>query len=458
MLQYEDLFGQLKDEYQRRNPLSARLHRRAMTRLIDGGSHTLRLVRPFPPRIKQARGAWVTDEDDHNLLDLWQGHMANILGHNPSLVTDALVRGLQGGYGLQTGLTDRLEVETAELLCARTQAERVRFTTSGTLATMYAMMLARAFTGRELVMKAGGGWHGAQPWGLKGVHFKCGYHVDSEGLPRDDTQSVVLTLFNDSESLAEQFKRHGEKLACLILEPMLGAGGLIPAHPSYLRLARELTQKHGVLLILDEVITGFRFRAGDAGTLYGIVPDLATFGKVIGGGMPVAAVAGRADVLELTGRAGGSRVSFSGGTYSAHPASLLAGLTMMRFLVEHEKEVYPRLALLGAQARERMVNAFHDEGVWAVATGDGNDAIQGSSLVMLHFPLDRATVLDKPHVAFDPTIADVVLGHSILELALLLEGVHLIRAHGAVSLAHTEEDLVWLESACRRVARRIAGA
>jgi glutamate-1-semialdehyde 2,1-aminomutase len=312
--------AELAEEYAQHSPRSAALHEQAQEWQVDGGSHTLRLMQPFPPRITSALGAWLKDEDNHDILDFWQGHFANILGHNPEAITTVMALAFETNSGLQTGFTDRLQVETAHILCRQTGTERVRFTTSGTLATMYAIMLARAFTGRGLVMKMGGGWHGAQPWGLKGVHFHAGgdgfRRVETAGLPSALTDEVVVTRFNDPDVLRDHFAQHGDRLACLIVEPFLGAGGFILATPEYLQTARELTQRYGVTLIFDEVISGFRFRAGDVGTLYGVRPDLAIFGKIIGGGMPVAAVAGRADIMGLAGR----EVKFSGGTYSAHPA------------------------------------------------------------------------------------------------------------------------------------------
>ena len=165
------LVESLARAYAVHSPKSAVLNERARRTQVDGGSHALRLIEPFPPRIVRARGAWVDDEDGHRILDFWQGHTANILGHNPDVITSALSGAFAGGFGLQTGFTDRLQVETAEILCRQTGAERARFTTSGTLATMYAILLARAFTRREVVMKVGGGWHGGHPWGLKGVRF-----------------------------------------------------------------------------------------------------------------------------------------------------------------------------------------------------------------------------------------------------------------------------------------------
>jgi glutamate-1-semialdehyde 2,1-aminomutase len=455
-LDYTPLLAELAEEYTQYAPKSAVFHEKGREYLMDGGSHALRLIQPFPPRIAAAQGAWVKDVDDHDILDFWQGHLGNILGHNPVNVTTAMARVFESGFGLQTGLAHCLQAETAEILCRQTSAERVRFTTSGALATMYAILLSRAFTGRDVVLKVGGGWHGANPWGLKGSSFHDGFqHVDSEGLPPAVTDQIIVTRFNDPDMLRDHFRQYGNQAACLIVEPFIGAGGTMPATLEYLQTARQLTYKYGAVLILDEVISGFRFRAGDAGALYGVQPDLATFAKVIGGGMPVAAVAGRADIMGLVGREGGSRVKFSGGTYSAHPASLLAAKTLMTYLIDHETQVYHYLAELGGKMRQTVETAFAEEGIYARCTGEGNGTVFGSSLATVHFPYWDDVQLDKPDIVFDPSVCDVMLSQAVLPLALLLESVHMIKGHGAVSTAHTEADLDLLGDACRRVARRV---
>jgi glutamate-1-semialdehyde 2,1-aminomutase len=255
--------------------------------------------------------------------------------------------------------------------------------------------------------------------------------------------------------LREHFAKYGDRLACFIVEPFIGAGGLIPATREYLQTARELTHQCGSVLIFDEVICGFRFGAGNLGAMYGVQPDLSTFGKIIGGGMPVAAVAGRADIMNLVGREGGSRVKFSGGTYSAHPASMLAARTMLQYLVANEDQVYPRLAKLGEMARQALEGAFIKEGIYARCTGYGNDVVPGSSMAILHFPYKEHSALDRPECVFDPSLCDVTLSHKVVELALLLEDVHFLEGHGAVTTAHTEQDLALLSEACRTVARRI---
>ena len=457
---YTRLLAELSELYTQRSPRSQAIQAQAQEYLVDGGSHTLRLIEPFPPRITAAHGAWITDEDGHNLLDFWQGHIANILGHNPEVVTSELSRVFAEGFGLQTGFTDRLQAETAEIFCRQTGAERVRFTTSGTLGTMYAILLSRAYTGRTLVMKVGGGWHGAQPWALKGIsyHSEAGIgfqKVESDGVPISVVDKVIVSNFNDPDVLRDHFRQYGDLLACFIVEPFIGVGGFKAASREYLQAARELTEQYGALLIFDEVIAGFRFRAGNTGALYDVQPDLATFGKIMGGGMPVAAVGGRADVMQLAGRSADRKVRFSGGTYSAHPASLVAAKTLMSHLVAHEDEIYPRLARLGALVRETIVEAFGQEGILARCTGSGNASLPGSSMFMIHFPFGEDAPLRRPEDWFDPSLYDVALSHQVLDLALLVEDVFMLHSHGAASTAHTEEDIAFLGEACRRAARRI---
>jgi glutamate-1-semialdehyde 2,1-aminomutase len=282
---YKKLIRSLSEEYTERFPASAKLNQKALEVTVDGGHHPLRLISPFPPRIASANGAYIHDEDGNQILDFWQGHHANILGHNPSEITEPLAEAFSSGFGLQTGFTDRLNIEAAALLCRATGTERVRFTTSGTLATMYATLLAKGFTGRDLVVKIGGGWHGAQPWALKGVDYDLPshnfQHVDSDGISRALAENTKVIPFNDSARLEEVFKRKGDSIACFIVEPFIGAGGFIPATPEYLQTARKLTEQYGALLIFDEIISGFRFRAGSVARFYDVQPDLSDRKSVV---------------------------------------------------------------------------------------------------------------------------------------------------------------------------------
>ncbi len=455
---YSELLLQLETEHKNRSPKSAALHNRASQYLVDGVSHGLRLVQPFPPRIVSAKGAWIRDEDGHEILDFWQGHFGNILGHNPSFVISGVAEQLSRGIGLQTGHTDYLEVAVAELICATTGAERVRFTCTGALATMYAIMLARSYTGRTKVLKVGGGWHGANPWGLKGVAFRDGFEgVDSEGIPTEVTDDIVVTRYNDPSHLAECFAQHGKNIACFIVEPVIGAGGRFPATREYMQAARELTNQYDAVLIHDEVVSGYRYAATTAGVLYEVEPDLMTLGKAIGGGMPVAAVAGRSDIMELVGKNLGPRVSFSGGTYSAHPASMLAAKIYLEHVVEHEAEIYSQMAQVGAVLRSQVAAAFENEGIYVRFAGDRIDALPGHMLHPLVFPYEEGVDLTTPDEVLNPSVCDTVVGQRVLQMALLVEDVYTPRGLpiGGHTAAHTEKDVVFLAEKCSSVAKRI---
>jgi len=453
---YSVLMAELSEEYQNHAPLSAELNRKARRYLVDGGSHAIRLMNPFPPRITKARGAWVEDEDGNRILDFWQGHYANILGHNSEVVTEPLANALERGQGLQGGFTDRYQAQVAEILCQQTGYDRVRFTTSGTLATMYAILLARGYTGRELVMKVGAGWHGAHPWGLKGTRWYKGFEaVESEGIPQTVTDQIVVTEFNNPELLEDHFRQHGDKLACFIVEPVIGGGGLMPATKEYLLAARTLADKYGVVLIYDEVISGFRFRAGDVGQIYGVKADLIALGKIIGGGMPVAAVAGRADIMNLVGRLEQNRVKFSGGTYAAHVGSMLAAKNCMTYLVDNEAEIYSTLAEMGEETRRTVTDAFAIEGILVRFAGDRSKILPQSSLHMLLFPYEEGLALISPEEVRNPETCDLDLTEKVVQLAMLLEDVHVVHGLGSTTTAHTDKEIQFLSEACQRVARRI---
>jgi glutamate-1-semialdehyde 2,1-aminomutase len=454
---HERLLAALRAEYEARFPASKGAHARATTVLIDGGSHGARAFEPYPFYVREAEGAYITTLEGHRLVDFWQGHYANILGHNPGLIRDALVDSLQHGAGLQTGMFEERETEFARLLAETTGAERVRLTTAGTLATMYAIMLARGYTGRRLVVKITGGWHGANPMALKGVdRGASGFDaVDSAGVPEATADEIVVTPFNDVDTLHKIFRSLGDRIACLIFEPCLGGAGFIAASRLFMDAARQLTTQYGALLILDEVITGFRFCAGGVQRLYGVQPDLSTFGKIVGGGMPLAAVAGRAEVMAVAGKGAKNRVWFNGGTYSAHPLTLVAGQAMIAYLRDHEDTLYPALAARGAALRQGIEKVFADRGVLARCTGHPNDAIGGGSLAAIYFPRRDDMHPQSAEDMTDPRLSDVRLREEGLKLGLLLHGINVVHGLGALSTAHTDADLARVFEACDAFAKRL---
>ncbi len=454
---HERLLQELRQEYEARFPLSRTAHTQSERWLVDGGSHGVRLFEPYPFHITAAAGATVTDLDGHEILDFWQGHYANILGHNPEPIRNELVATLTSGYGLLTGLPEDFEAEYAQALATAVGAERVRLTTAGTLATMYAIMLARAHTRRRLVLKLSGGWHGANPMALKGVsHTASGFdQVDSAGVPVSTGDEIIVTPLNDVESLRKIFRAVGDRIACFIFEPCMGAAGFTPASGEFMCTARELTERYGALLILDEVITGFRYAASGVQSLYDVTPDLSTFGKIIGGGMPISAVLGRGEVMGLAGKETPERVWFNGGTFSAHTLCLQAGLTMIRYLKAHQEELYPRLRALGERMRTGIERVFADRGVLAKCTGHGNDRVPGSSLFTVSFPTRDDVFPASAEDLSDSRLTHVALREQAFKLSLLLHGVNVVHGGGALSYSHSEADLEQVFEACDAFALRL---
>ena len=440
---HDRLLKGLYQEYEQRFGRSKALYERALCVLIDGVSHGSRLFKPYPFHVASASGAGVTDVDGNRIIDFWQGHYANILGHNPRIVREALTHELASGLGLQTGFPQERQIEFAEILAQAVGAERVRFTTSGTLAIMYSCMLARAFTGRKLVLKMSGGWHGASPSVLKGIaRTESGFDkVDSAGVSSTVEQETILTRFNDLDRLHDVFSTHGERIACLIFEPCMGRAGFVAATAEFMRAARQLTERYGALLVLDEVITGFRYCASGVQRLYDVEADLSIFGKIVGGGMPLSAVTGRDEVMALASKEAANRVWFNGGTFSAHPLCLLAGKTLVEYLIEHESGIYPALATRGERLRTGIEKVFADRGILAHCTGHGNGAITGGSLASVYFPLRGDHHPSSAEDLLDPRLCDVTLREEALKLGLLLENVNVMHGLGALSHSHTEQDL-----------------
>jgi glutamate-1-semialdehyde 2,1-aminomutase len=460
-LGYEQFLSKLTSEYELRFPKSQVAQEHAQTWLVDGVSHGARQYAPYAFRITSASGSRAQDIDGHSIVDFWQGHYANILGHNPALIRQALIGDLEAGYGLHTGLIEEREANYTATLARVIGAERVRLTTAGTLATMYAIMLARAYTGRKLVLKVSGGWHGANPLALKGVGRNShGYdHVDSAGVPNSTGDEVLVTPFNDVDNLRKLFRSVGDRIACFIFEPCLGAAGFAPASSAFMKEARELTAHYGALLILDEVITGFRFCAAGLQRLYGIKPDLATYGKVIGGGMPISAVAGRAEVMNLVSdKAISKRVMFNGGTFSSLPLSLLAGQKMLSYLIENENTVYPRLQVLAGELYTGIEKVFSQRGVLARCMGRGNDVFHNGSLGAIYFPRSIDFMPQNAEDFSDPELSGALLREQALKLGLLLGDVNIVHGLGAISTAHNSTDFNQVYAACDAFALRLKAA
>jgi len=454
----EALLGNLIRNYHQTHKKSESLYQRSIQNLICGGSHNLRLFAPFPFYDDLCSGSTVTDIDGNTYVDFWQGHFANILGHNPPVVIEVLIDFFRKGQGLTTGFPGCLQNELAEIILSRMNADRIRFTTSGTLATMYAIMLAKAYTQRDHVFKVGGGWHGAQPYALKGIStYDRGLNrIESAGLPAGIEASIIMTKFNDVDDLETKFSDFGKKSSCLIVEPFIGAGGFIFGQPEYIQKVRELCDSYGVVLIFDEVVSGFRFHAGPLQTLYGVTPDLTVLGKAIGGGMPVSALAGKDEILALSGPDAKDthKVKFEGGTFSAHPASMQAGISFLQYLISHEEDIYPRIGRLGELVRRQVEKIFRSHGFHVRCTGDGLPIAENSSIIGVHFLHSSVERIMSPEETWNPEVSDFELRERIFKLSMLEEGFNIFHGYGTIAVAHSDEEIEASLKAVDRIATK----
>jgi glutamate-1-semialdehyde 2,1-aminomutase len=419
----------LTSDYRKKTRRSAKLFERARKTLAGGVSHNTRYYDPYPLFVRRARGKYLWDEDGNRLTDYWMGHTALILGHSPKVVIDVVDDQLRNGtiYGMGSSMS----VELAEGVQRSVPcAEMVRFCNTGAEATMYLVRLARAYTKRRIIVKISGGWHGYNTQLNKGVQIPTVGPV-AAGILAEEQSHIMTVPFNDAEAAEKLLKENRNDVAGVFLEPVLGAGGCIPADREYLKSLRELTSAHGALLAFDEIITGFRLALGGAQEFYGVKPELATFGKIIGGGLPIGLVCGQKEIISLADpRLDGHRrfVSIGGGTFSENPLTMAAGLATLEYIRRHRGEVYARLAKLGDELREGVDNSFAEVGVVAHTTGAG-------SLFVTHF------TKRVPRNAEDVGRGDRSRQH-MYGLGLISNNVFILPGHaGAVSTAHSKEDI-----------------
>jgi glutamate-1-semialdehyde 2,1-aminomutase len=309
-------------------------------RLFPGGVNSpvraFRAVGRPPLVLERGEGPYVWDDDGRRYIDYIGAWGPAILGHGHPTVIGAIAAAAANGLAL--GATNRLEIELGEAIReAMPSIERLRFTSSGTEAVMSALRVARAATGRDLIVKFAGAYHGH----ADGLLVEAGSGVatlaiaGSAGVPAAVAATTIVLPFNDSGAIAEVFRMHAGRIAAVIVEPVVANSGVIAPAPGYLALLRDATRADGALLIFDEVITGFRLGRGGAQAWFGITPDLTTLGKIIGGGMPIGAYGGRADLMDLVAPAG---PVYQAGTLSGHPLSMAAGIAALAELTPDRYE------------------------------------------------------------------------------------------------------------------------
>ena len=408
---------------------SEALFERAQTRIPGGVNSPVRAFKAVggtPRFMERSEGAYIFDADGNKYIDYVLSWGPMIMGHNHPEVREAVIKTAQDG--LSFGCPTEIEIELAERLCDLVPSlEQVRMTSSGTEATMSAIRLARGATGRDKIIKFEGCYHGHADMFL----VKAGSGVatlglpDSPGVPRSTTANTLTAPYNDLEAVKQLFAENPDAISGVILEPIVGNAGFIQPEPGFLEGLRELTKEHGALLVFDEVMTGFRISYGGAQAHFGVTPDLTTMGKVIGGGLPVGAYGGRADIMAMVAPAG---PMYQAGTLSGNPLAMTAGIKTLELL--RQPGTYEKLAA----TTETLIN-----GIKAAAAEAGLPITGGSVSAMFGFFLCEGPVRN-----FEEAKATDSERFGKLHRAMLERGVYLAPSAfeaGFTSLAHSDADI-----------------
>ena len=407
--------------------------------LIPGGVNSpvraFRSVGGAPVFMQSAQGAWLTDVDGNRYVDFINSWGPMILGHAPAVVLDAVREALP--HSLSYGAPTRREVELAELLIQMVPSlEKVRLVNSGTEATMAAIRVARGFTGRAKILKFEGCYHGHGDSFLiaAGSGALTLGTPDSLGVTQGVAQDTLTVPYNDLAAVQAAIAANPAQLAAIIVEPVVGNMGLVAPEPGFLAGLRGLCTQHGIVLIFDEVMTGFRLAPGGAQELYGVVPDMTTLGKIIGGGLPVGAYGGRADIMNQVAPAG---KVYQAGTLSGNPLATAAGMAQLRYLHEHP-EVYAQLNATGTRLADGTRQLAQELGLHYTVN-------QVGSMFSVFFTSDPVTNLEDAKKSDLPAFGRYF--H-----AMLRRGIYLAPSQYEalfVSTAITDELVTQYLTACR---------
>jgi len=402
---------------------------------VDSPVRAFKAVGGTPPFIIRGQGSRIFDADGNEFIDYVCSWGPLILGHSHPQVVDALKQAVERGTTF--GASTELEITLAKMISAAIPSiEMIRFVNSGTEATMSALRLARAFTGRDKIVKFAGGYHGH----ADGLLVKGGSGLatlslpNSAGVPASYAQSTLVAPYNNTEAVTQLFQHYPKEIAAVIVEPVAANMGVVPPKPGFLDGLRRLTSNYGTLLIFDEVITGFRVAYGGAQTIYGITPDLTCLGKIIGGGLPVGAYGGRREIMEMIAPTG---PVYQAGTLSGNPLAMTAGINTLQVL--NGPDVYERLERASSQLEEGIAKATHSL----------DFKLNGSrfaSLLTIFFT-------DNPVLDYESVSrADTALFSRFFQ-QLLIQGIYWPPSQfeaAFISMAHSDKDIQYTIEAIER--------
>lgn len=409
---------------------SQELFKRAVNRIPGGVNSPVRAygaIGETPRFIQGAVGSSIFDVDGQKYLDYICSWGPMILGHNHPVIRDAVVRACENG--LSFGCATEREVEMAEFICERIpHVEMIRMVNSGTEAVMSAIRVARGFTGKSKIIKFAGCYHGHSDALLvsAGSGVMTSGVPDSAGVPKGCTQDTMIAVYNDLESVKQLLEESNDEVAAVIVEPVGANMGVVPPKDGFLEGLRTLCDEHKALLIFDEVITGFRLKFGGAAEYFGVTPDLVTYGKIIGAGMPVGAYGGRKEIMEMVSPAG---PVYQAGTLSGNPVAMAAGLAQLKLLWE-DQDIYTRIYRKGEYLFEGIQKILKENEV-------PYQVNHTASLGCIFFTSEKVTDYTSAKTADTKAFAEYFK-------YMLNHGVHLAPSQFEamfLSDAHTQEEL-----------------
>ncbi|HEY7522668.1 MAG TPA: aspartate aminotransferase family protein [Candidatus Limnocylindrales bacterium] len=413
---------------------SARLHARASQASPGGVQGEGRGARPYPLFMTQAQGSRIRDVDGNEFVDFHASFGAVLLGHNEARI-NAAVRRAMDEHGVSFSAANPLEVDLAERLIAMVpSAERVVFSCTGTEATFHAIRLARAYTGRERILKFEGNYHGWHDYVAWSHHFATDGEkpepvAASAGIPAAVRDLVRVCEYNDADAVREMLAREGDTIAAVILEPVFHNAGVVLPEPGFLETLREACTAAGTVLIFDEIITGFRHAPGGAQERFGVTPDLTTMGKALGNGFPISALAGRAEIMDRLGPRGD--VLFAG-TFAGHTLNAAVALEVTRIV--REGAIHDHLATLGRRLTAGIQRTIEETGVRVqVRESAGIWTVYFTDQPIRRFRDFARFAMDKDH-----PVQRAYRGH-LLERGIYVHPHYMIR--GFLTGAHTESEV-----------------
>jgi glutamate-1-semialdehyde 2,1-aminomutase len=399
----EKIAKKIADAYMEKFPVSRARHEQLINYIPGGATRSLSYFKPYPIHIDYGQGAYVFTHEGHKLFDVTNAYGAIVHGHGDPDVVRAVQQGIVRGSQYSTPTNGQYKL--AKLLCERIPGfERVRFVNSGTEATLFALRTARAYTGKDKILKMTGGFHGTHDC----VAASTKKNVITAGIPHGMTQDMLEVPFNDFSALEKAVKENADQLAAVIMEPFLGAGGVVLPEPGYLEHARKVTLDNNILLIFDEIFS-YRVNTGGCQKLYGVTPDLTTVGKVVGGGLPIGVFGGKKEIMNIFCHENTDKPLYHSGTFNGYETVMQAGYAA---LSKYDEKAVTDINKLGEQLQKGLLKSFKANGLNIQSNHIG-------SLLNLHF-------VNEPITTAEQVLTSEEQLHTLMHLSLLNKGIFTI--------------------------------